>query len=144
MRRSITQFEFFRRIFRANQTPKTTASTPRTATTISETGIEAAVMPELDCIAKTSGQSYSHTTQQLRKSCISMARMAIFPVGSSRWIDIFALIAAVTCLETALTGRLRSRRSFWNVKPSWLRPVFGIIGLALLGFLVPDFLSRVS
>jgi hypothetical protein len=58
------------------------------------------------------------------------------------WLDIIGLVSAVSMLGAALAGRGRTvahgRVSYWQVAP-WLRPILGIVGLALLGIVVVHF-----
>jgi hypothetical protein len=59
------------------------------------------------------------------------------------WLDVIGLVTAVSMLEAAIAGRGRTvahgRVSYWQVAP-WLRPILGIVGLGLLGFVVVHFL----
>ena len=59
------------------------------------------------------------------------------------WLDIIGLVTAVSMLEAAFTGRgrtvLRGHVNYWQVA-QWLRPILGIVGLGLLGFVAVHFL----
>jgi hypothetical protein len=65
--------------------------------------------------------------------------------SDSVWLDIVGLALAVTFLEAAFYGRgrtvLRGHVNYWHVTP-WLRPILGIVGFGLLGFVVVHFLRR--
>ena len=71
--------------------------------------------------------------------------LSVLNSGHSIWLDIVCLALAVTFLEAAFYGRgrtvLRGHVNYWHVAP-WLRPVLGIIGLGLLGFVLVNFLRR--
>jgi hypothetical protein len=59
------------------------------------------------------------------------------------WLDIICLAVAVTLLESAVTGRGTTRGRQWGLSLR-LRPLFAIVGFALLAFVVVDFLRRFS
>jgi hypothetical protein len=59
------------------------------------------------------------------------------------WLDIICLAVAVTLLEGAVTGRGTTRGRHWPVYLR-LRPLFAIVGFALLAFVVVDVLRRFS
>jgi hypothetical protein len=69
--------------------------------------------------------------------------LALLVSGDIVWLDIIGLVTAVTLIEAALAGKGRTvahgRLSYWQVAP-WLRPILGIVGLGLLGFVVVQFL----
>jgi hypothetical protein len=69
--------------------------------------------------------------------------LALLVSGDIVWLDIIGLVTAVTLIEAALAGKGRTvahgRLSYWQVAP-WLRPILGIVGLGLLGFVVVHFL----
>jgi hypothetical protein len=58
------------------------------------------------------------------------------------WIDIIALVMAVSLLEAAVTGRWRNRRGPHRPVVDWARPVLALTGFALLVFAVFDSCRR--
>jgi hypothetical protein len=68
------------------------------------------------------------------------------PLGKhSVWWDVMSLTAAASLIEMAVTGKGttvgRGTTSQWRVAQS-LRPIFGVIGLGLLVFVIVDFMKR--
>jgi hypothetical protein len=58
------------------------------------------------------------------------------------WLDVICLALSVGLLEGALTGKGtthgRGGKLVWPV-PLWLRPIFAVVGFALLTFAIVDF-----
>jgi hypothetical protein len=66
----------------------------------------------------------------------------MMPMLSNVVWEIVAFVLAVSILEGAVTGKLRGRRGgYWPV-PLRVRPLFGVVGFALVAFILVDVFRR--